>query len=377
MAMTCVNALLVAENAAAQSTQTACTLAPTNDSASSDIVSGDGVVHLPVTTLPFSSFASPEAKRALVELAAHPYPEPSGPIDVPGQAVDEWRRAFDREYFLPALKRFRERYPAIIESKIIGGVYADIVTPVDGISLQNKDRILINLHGGGFVLGARTNGQLESVPIASAGKIKVVTVDYRQGPEHRFPAASEDVASVYRELLNDYLPENIGIFGCSAGGLLTAQAVAWFQETKLPRPGAIAILCASAGRLDQGDSANLWSRGEDSSHVAYFKGANPHSPVFSPVDFPEVLAKFPPTLIMTSTRAGDLSSAVYTDIQLTKAGAMSELHVWDGLGHGGFINNADVPETKDAVNFIVNFFSRYLGRPTEKQEHARVTTTQP
>jgi epsilon-lactone hydrolase len=96
---------------------------------------------------------------------------------------------------------------------------------------------LINLHEGGFVFGGRWGGQIESIPIAAVGKFKVMSVDYRMAPEHRFPAASGDVAAVYRELLNTYQPKNIGIYGCSACGLLTAQAVAWLQKEGLPPPG--------------------------------------------------------------------------------------------------------------------------------------------
>ena len=82
------------------------------------------------------------------------------------------------------------------------------------------------------------------MPIAALGRIKVVSLDYRQGPEHRHPAASEDVAAAYRELLKTYRPENIGIYGCSAGGMLAGMSVAWFQRHGLPRPGAVGILCA-------------------------------------------------------------------------------------------------------------------------------------
>jgi acetyl esterase/lipase len=148
----------------------------------------------------------------------------------------------------------------------------------------------------------------------------------------------------------------------------TAEAVAWFQKQGLPKPGAIAILCASAGGLFEGDSAYLWPsddgltpRGTRES-LTYFQGVDPLNPLVSPVYSPAVLAKFPPTLIMSSTRAVDLSPSVYTDVQLTKAGVISELHIWDGLGHGGLINSPDVPETADAVNFVVRFFDRHLRR---------------
>ena len=48
-------------------------------------------------------------------------------------------------------------------------------------------------------------------------------------PEYQFPTASEDVAAVYKALLRKYRAQNIGIYGCSAGSLLAAEALAWFQ----------------------------------------------------------------------------------------------------------------------------------------------------
>ena len=81
----------------------------------------------------------------------------------------------------------------------------------------------------------------------SARKDRVVSLDYRQGPKYRFPAASEDVAAVYAHLLKDHAPRDVGIYGCSAGGMLAAMSVAWFEKHNLPRPGAVGILCAGAG----------------------------------------------------------------------------------------------------------------------------------
>jgi hypothetical protein len=61
-----------------------------------------------------------------------------------------------------------------------------------------------------------------------------------------FLARSQDVAAVYKELLKEYKPRNIGIYGCSAGGTLTAMAVAWLQKENLATPGAIGIFSAGA-----------------------------------------------------------------------------------------------------------------------------------
>ena len=57
-------------------------------------------------------------------------------------------------------------------------MYTEVFTPKEGIAPKNKDRVLINVHGGHFKSGARTYGHLESMPIAAKGKIKIISIDY-------------------------------------------------------------------------------------------------------------------------------------------------------------------------------------------------------
>ena len=72
--------------------------------------------------------------------------------------------------------------------------------------------------------------------------MRVISIDYRLAPQAKFPEATEDVAAVYREVLKSTPARYIGIFGCSAGGLLTAQSLAWFQRQHLQRAA-----CARSG----------------------------------------------------------------------------------------------------------------------------------
>jgi hypothetical protein len=96
-----------------------------------------------------------------------------------------------------------------------------------------------------------------AIPVASVSKIEVITVDYREGPEDEFPAASEDVEKVYRATLQHHGAENIGIYGCSAGGGLTAQVMLWFTEHQLPLPAAIGVFCA--GIWDGPGDSQRWA----------------------------------------------------------------------------------------------------------------------
>jgi acetyl esterase/lipase len=265
----------------------------------------------------------------------------------------------------------------------LGGVHAWDYTPKEGVAANNRNRILINLHGGGFMGCWPACAELESIPVSALGRIRVVSLEYRQGPKYKFPAASEDVASAYRELLKTYRPENIGIYGCSAGGMLTGMAVAWFQQHGLPRPGAVGILCAGmtlAANGFGGDAAYTsaaigesrappppTSNPKANVPLAYFEGTRVTDPLVAPANSPEVLAKFPPTLIVTGTRAFEQSSAVYTHSLLVKQGVETELHVWEGMFHG-FFYNVDVPESRDCYDVIVKFFDKHLGHKHGAQQ---------
>jgi monoterpene epsilon-lactone hydrolase len=205
--------------------------------------------------------------------------------------------------------------------------------------------VLINLHGGAFSMCAEACALLESIPVAALGGYKVVTVDYRMAPEATHPAAVQDLESVYRELLKSYEARRIGIFGCSAGGSLTAQATAWLPVHGLPLPGAIGIFGAGGVVRFAGDSAYVAAYidgsfppppkpGETGGDITrgYFTGSDMDDPLISPALHPEVMAKFPPTLIITGTRAMDMSPAVYTNSQLIKAGVRSTLIVGEAMG---------------------------------------------
>jgi acetyl esterase/lipase len=258
-----------------------------------------------------------------------------------------------------------------------------------GIPVRNRSRVLINLHGGGFTVGAGLGGLAESIPVSGTGKFKVISVDYREAPEYHFPAASEDVVSVYAELLKQYRPENIGIYGCSAGGALSAMVLAWLQKKNLPTPGAIGIFSAGAFGSFSGPPGNPNTWGGDSRFTGpplvgeaprhfsgaqpgtvsdamnYIGGTDPNDPLVSPGLSPTVLARFPPTLLITGTRAYDTSAAVETQRELTKAGVEADLHLWDGLGHS-FLFYVDLPESKEAYAVITQFFDTHLGISTAR-----------
>jgi monoterpene epsilon-lactone hydrolase len=338
---------------------------------SAPVVDDKGTIEVGQLTIPVSSFLSDDAKAQLTK-RLHEGPPPSA-VDTGIVAARAQSDAGQKAI----LEKWLILDPSDIVPTRMNGVLTDVVIPKTGISPDNANRVLINLHGGGFSAGARSGGQAEAVPLAARGRIKVVAVDYRLSPEYLFPAASEDVANVYRELLKTYKPANIGIYGCSAGGTLTAQVVAWFQTHDLPRPGAIGIFCSGAmpSFWFGGDSAALaptlnaihHPQGDPGHSKAgaprfYLEGIDQNNPLITPGLFTKVLAQFPPTLIVTGTRDVSMSNALVTNVRLLQAGVETQLLVLEGIGHGQFNAFAGSPEAKDAYDIIWHFFDTHLGR---------------
>lgn len=345
-----------------------------------------GVARIPELSVPLSSYMSEPAKQALIAYAR----TPMNPAWFDPEVSIEKLRELDEAALQASVERVKARYAVDVMEHSIGGVRTRVITPKAGVAPRQAQRVLIELHGGGFFTGAGGQALLESIPVAAVGGYKVVAVDYRQGPEHKFPAATEDVAAVYKELLKEYSASNIGLFGCSAGGSLAAMAVAWFQKEKLPNPGAIGIFGAGAyaGFLAPPSSPEAW--GGDSRYVApvlngepamaidskevpmpavatvYLREANLQDPLASPALHPQVLARFPPTLVLTGTRSFDMSAAVQTHRELVKAGIDADLHLWDGMGHC-FFSDADLPESQEAFVVMTRFFDQRLGKPAASE----------
>lgn len=334
-----------------------------------------GTLHLPDgEVIPYSDLASSEARKNFIDLTRGYEkvlaPKPADWKRKEGEtAAEEERRWYDQAVYIPWLAKLRAYFSVSIEPKRIAGIQTDIIEPGGGISDRNRSRVLINLHGGGMVVGARYGGQLESIPVASVGKIRVITVDYRMAPEHKYPAAEDDIVAVYRELLKTYQPENIGIYGCSSGADLTATTVAKLIATGQPKPGATGMFSGGiVGSRKLGDSNYFFSGGKptwDEARDSYTGGLDMRDKARYPAGSPAIQRQFPPSLLISGTRDPALSSTVFTHAALVDLGVDAELHIWEGTPHCSFAQpfvDPGVPESQQAWRVIAKFFDRHLGR---------------
>src|SRR5579859_6689186 len=329
------------------------TPAAQQDSASFD---ADGTAHL-TRVVPMPTTISPEAQKWLDSLTHNK----SGPesLEERRKRTDEWRKFGSGEA--------RKYYPANVEETSIAGVRTDVITPLT-MPEANRTRVLINLHGGGF--NSDSGSLIEGIPIANLAKTKVVSVYYRLAPENPFPAAVDDVVAVYKELLKTHKPGSIGIFGTSAGAILTAEVAVRLKQLGLPLPAALGIFSGLADFSQVGDSRQLFTLngfpGEmqpiDSKNLPddqYVGKTDRKDPALSPL-FAD-LHGMPPSLLVTSTRDILLSDTATLHRALLQAGVDARLVVFEALPHA-FWYHFQLPETKEALEQMAKFFDEKVGR---------------
>jgi monoterpene epsilon-lactone hydrolase len=256
-----------------------------------------------------------------------------------------------------------------VEPASIGGVKSFVVTP-KSIPDANRDRVLLHLHGGVRVLNPGEAGTREAIMMAGFARFKVVSVDYRMPPDHPFPAALDDAVAVYRELLKTTQPENIGIFGTSAGGSLTLTTLLRAKMDGLPMPGAIAPGTPTVDLTKTGDSLftnamvdNVLQTQDGfirATAFLYANGRDLKDPLLSPI-YGDVTG-FPPTILTSGTRDLYLSNTVRMHRKLRAAGVEAVLQVWEGQSHTQYNADPTAPETKEYHAEIARFFGLHLGR---------------
>jgi epsilon-lactone hydrolase len=287
---------------------------------------------------------SPEAQRALSNAPA-----------LPASATLEQRRRFINDYQVTFSKIQMRKYPVVTERGMRAGVPVRTIRPMVPQESQ-ADRILIDLHGGGFEVDS---GSLtENVAIAALTHTTVIAVLYRLAPEHPFPAAVDDAVAVYKDILRTHDPSRIGLYGTSAGAILTAETVMRLRQLALPLPAALGFFSGSADLSRAGDSEFHFPLPGDGRTLpeiisSYVGSHDPKDHMMSPLH--GNLVGLPPTLCITSTRDLLLSQTVLFHRALLRADVKAKLVVFEAMPHA-FWSYLDTPESDEAFQTMADFF---------------------
>ena len=282
------------------------------------------------------------------------------------KSIEEWKALS-----APSAGRvaaLRERFGVKTEPLTVNGVNAFMVTPA-AIPPENRNRLLVHVHGGCYVLSGGEAGTSEAIYMAGFGHFRVLSIDYRRPPDSPYPAALDDVVAVWKGALKMAAAKNMAVFGTSAGGALTLSMTLRAKQEGLPLPGAIAPGTPMSDLTGTGDSFQtnfmvdnvLVGEGRcDAMARLYANGHDVKDPMLSPVYGD--MHGFPATILTTGTRDLLLSNTVRVHRKLRQAGVEAELHVYEGQSHAQYMRDANAPETKEAFEEIARFFDKHLGK---------------
>jgi acetyl esterase/lipase len=285
--------------------------------------------------------------------------------------TEQWKAAVhdDDEREAKRVDPLLQKFHVTLEQQTIAGVPVYKVKPAN-VAPENRDRLLVHVHGGGYVSFAGKAATPEAILMAYYGQIEVISVDYRMPPDFPFPAAVEDAVAVWKAVIHSHKPSRVGLFGTSAGGGLTLATVLRLKQLGLPLPGALMAGTPWTDLTQTGDSyfANEFVdnvlgsyRGGLEAAAKLYAGAHDlKEPLLSPI-YGDV-SSFPPTLLLSGTRDLFLSNTVRMQQKLLQSGARADLIVFEGQSHAQYLIVTDAPESAAAWREVSSFFNQNLGR---------------
>jgi len=263
-----------------------------------------------------------------------------------------------------AMEKVAERVPSDISCEPVtaGGVPAEwIVAP--GAA---QDRVILYLHGGGYVMGSINTHRAMVARISRAAKAKALALNYRLAPENPFPAAVDDATAAYRWLLaQGYKPGKIVVAGDSAGGGLTLATLLALRDAKTPLPAAAVPISAWSDM--EGTGASMKTRASKDPMVAngslinmaklYIGDADPKNPLASPLhgDY----RGLPPMLMQVGDAEVLLDDTTRVAEKAKAAGVNVEMEVWPEMVHVWHVYAKILPEGQQAIDRIGQYVQQH------------------
>jgi epsilon-lactone hydrolase len=229
-----------------------------------------------------------------------------------------------------------------------------------------KDRAILYLHGGGYVLGSIHSHRDMCERLSRAAQARVLALDYRLAPEHPFPAPVEDAAAAYRWLLKQGLdPRRIAIAGDSAGGGLTFATLLALKSAGDPMPACATPLSPWVDLEGLGESMTSKDSEDPMVHKplvaemakTYLPSGDFRNPLAAPLYGD--LSGLPPLLIQVGSRETLLDDAVRIADKAKKAGVAVEIEVWPGLIHVFQIFASRLDEGEQAIQKLGAFIRKH------------------
>jgi len=315
------------------------------------------------STITIPTTIAKETQNALINITTQtPEFVTPGPNDLKG-----WNE-MNKQYssmFSEQSQSLVESFKPNITSTKLGNV------PVLDIKPKNwmdNGKILIYVHGGGYTILGANSTLNNSVPMANATGLRVISIDYSLAPSSKWNEITSEVVSVIKALEdNGTSTDNIAMHGDSAGGGLVASSVLKMRDEGIGVPAAIALWSPWADVSGAGDTYSTLKKADPfiseamvrNMGGAYANISDQKNPYASPV-YGNFSKGFSPTLIQVGTKEILLSDSVRLYQALDQANIPVKLDVYEGMPHVFQTTLYNTPESSLAISKTVEFLKKYL-----------------
>jgi acetyl esterase/lipase len=228
------------------------------------------------------------------------------------------------------------------------------------------DRVILYLHGGGYVLGSIASHRGLAGRLSRAAAARVLLLDYRLAPEHPFPAALDDATAAYRWLLNQGAdPARLVIAGDSAGGGLTIATLVALRDAGVALPAAAVCQSPWVDLEGLGESMTTKAAADPlvnkdmlSRLAAWYLHDTPaRTPLAAPLYAD--LRHLPPLLMQVGTAETLLDDATRLADKATAAGVDVTLEPWEDMIHVWQLFAPMLPEGQQAIDRMGSFIQQH------------------
>ena len=293
--------------------------------------------------------ASAALEKLIAAKRANPYQ--------PDKSVEELRAE--------AEARAAEPLPegTVCETIDANGVAAEWVLGVGATT----ERTFLFIHGGGYYRGSPASSRAATSRLSAATGARVLSTSYRLAPENKFPAAIDDIYTVYSWMLAQGVdPKRTMVGGISAGGGLTLALLLKLKDNGDPLPAGAVPMSAWTDLTQSSETfrtkadidPSISKQYLDRMAEAYLGGADPKTPLASPLYGDP--GGLPPMLMQVGT-----AETMYDDSRLyaekaKTAGVDITFEPWEDMIHGWHGSAAVLPEAQEAIDSIGAFFKNRI-----------------
>ena len=240
-----------------------------------------------------------------------------------------------------------------------GSVHARIYTPKNG---NDSFPVIVYYHGGGWVIADLDTYDASAKGLAEQTGAVVVSVHYRQGPEHKFPTAHNDAFAAYQWVLKNTAsikgdPKRIAVAGESAGGNLAANVSIMARDKKIMIPLHQLLVYPVANNDMNSESYQKYAAAKPLNKPMVEWMVKNYLPTMAAAADPRIalvkanLKGLPPTTIIAAEIDPLTTEGKILSDKLKDAGVEVDYKLYDGVTHEFFGMATVVPQAKDAQGY--------------------------